>query len=76
MHVPADALLFGEMLLQRPVVSLMTGSLADTLSLADARYMQEMAQQRFDQITLTLRQLPREMLLVIRWVVGRFEMCL
>ena len=61
----ADYLLFGEMLLQRPV---QTGGLSDILSLSDTQYMKDMAAQRFDQITLTLQQLPREMLLIIRLI--------
>lgn len=54
------------MLLQRPVKGL-----SDTLSATDAQYMQDMAAKRFDQITATLQQLPREMLLIIRCVTAR-----
>ncbi|XP_018025592.1 uncharacterized aarF domain-containing protein kinase 5 isoform X2 [Hyalella azteca] len=59
-----DELLFAEMLLQRPVVGL--GRLVDTLTTADSQYMIDMAKDRFDKITLTLQQLPREILLIIR----------
>ncbi|KAA0202879.1 hypothetical protein HAZT_HAZT007239, partial [Hyalella azteca] len=40
--------------------------LVDTLTTADSQYMIDMAKDRFDKITLTLQQLPREILLIIR----------
>ena len=47
----------------------MLGELTDELTRGDAQYMTQMAAQRFDAITEALKQLPWEVLLVIRWVV-------
>ncbi|MPC95541.1 putative aarF domain-containing protein kinase 5 [Portunus trituberculatus] len=54
------------MLMQRPVGGGGIVSLKEVLSAEEFEYMQKMAASRFDQIDRTLRELPREMLLVIR----------
>ncbi|XP_045102205.1 uncharacterized aarF domain-containing protein kinase 5-like isoform X3 [Portunus trituberculatus] len=61
-----DHSLFAEMLMQRPVGGGGIVSLKEVLSAEEFEYMQKMAASRFDQIDRTLRELPREMLLVIR----------
>lgn len=61
-----DHSLFAEMLMQRPVGGGGIVSLKEVLSAEEFEYMQKMAANRFDQIDRTLRELPREMLLVIR----------
>lgn len=61
-----DHLLFAEMLMQRPVGGEGTISLKEVLSAEEFEYMQKMAASRFDQIDRTLRELPRQMLLIIR----------
>lgn len=62
----ADHLLFAEMLMQHPVTAVGVKSLRDMMSVQELEYMQEMAANRFDQIDRTLRELPREVLLIIR----------
>ncbi|XP_071446660.1 uncharacterized aarF domain-containing protein kinase 5 isoform X2 [Hetaerina americana] len=60
-----DELLFGEILMQRPIVQhnlLLTTKLTGQ----DLQYMQDMALQRFDKIMCILRTMPKNMLLVIR----------
>ncbi|XP_076062663.1 putative aarF domain-containing protein kinase 5 isoform X2 [Oratosquilla oratoria] len=61
-----DYLLFAEMLMQRPIQLGGFGKLATAITTEELEYMQEMAAKKFDQITVTLREIPREMLLVIR----------
>ena len=59
------------MLLQRPLPRRTAGCAARVLRHAaagDHEYMRRQAVERFDQITAALRQLPRSVLLVIRWV--------
>ncbi|KAK2723534.1 hypothetical protein QYM36_002017 [Artemia franciscana] len=60
--------IFAEMLLQRPLPSSIgvVSSLHDVLSSTETIYMEEMAKQRFDQITKALKTMPRTMLLVLR----------
>lgn len=52
--------------MQRPVGGEGTISLKEVLSAEEFEYMQKMAASRFDQIDRTLRELPRQMLLIIR----------
>lgn len=52
--------------MQRPIGGGGTISLKEVLSAEEFEYMQKMAASRFDQIDRTLRELPREMLLIIR----------
>ncbi|XP_065571015.1 uncharacterized aarF domain-containing protein kinase 5-like isoform X2 [Artemia franciscana] len=63
-----DHNIFAEMLLQRPLPSSIgvVSSLHDVLSSTETIYMEEMAKQRFDQITKALKTMPRTMLLVLR----------
>lgn len=52
--------------MQHPVSAVGVKSLRDMMSVQELEYMQEMAANRFDQIDRTLRELPREVLLIIR----------
>lgn len=62
-----EYILFAEMLTQRPVDSRGLGSLRTLfVSEAEAQYMVEMAASKFDKIIFILRQLPKEILLIIR----------
>ncbi|KAG7177031.1 uncharacterized aarF domain-containing protein kinase 5-like isoform X3 [Homarus americanus] len=61
-----DYLLFAEMLMQHPVLSKSFKLVKHVVSSEDLEYMREMAANRFDQINRTLREIPREMLLIIR----------
>ncbi|XP_046391458.1 uncharacterized aarF domain-containing protein kinase 5 isoform X2 [Ischnura elegans] len=61
-----DELLFGEILMQRPIVQQHSLLLTTKLTNQDLEYMQEMALQRFDKIMCILRTMPKNMLLVIR----------
>ncbi|KAK6627329.1 hypothetical protein RUM44_009806 [Polyplax serrata] len=60
-----DPYLFAEILMQRPL-KLHKYHLKLSLSEEDMRYMTYMAKKRFDRIILALRQMPKNMLLVIR----------
>ncbi|KAL0279702.1 UNVERIFIED_CONTAM: hypothetical protein PYX00_001201 [Menopon gallinae] len=60
-----DPYLFAEILMQRPL-KLHGYELRKALNESDMRYMTYMARQRFDRIILALRQMPKNMLLVIR----------
>jgi hypothetical protein len=55
-----------EILTQRPLDGGM--KFKTKLSEQDIRYMTEMARQRFDKVMEALHDMPRTMLLVIRWV--------
>ncbi|KAG0710206.1 putative aarF domain-containing protein kinase 5 [Chionoecetes opilio] len=66
MDVHDHHVLFAEMLMQRPVGGGGIASLKEVLSAEEFEYMQKMAADRFDQIDRTLRELPIEMLLIIR----------
>lgn len=59
-----DYFLFCEILLQRPLS--LTGTLSNALTREETQYMQDMAQEHFDDIMRVLRALPRPMLLVFR----------
>ncbi|XP_071552105.1 uncharacterized aarF domain-containing protein kinase 5 isoform X3 [Panulirus ornatus] len=61
-----DYLLFAEMLMQHPIQTGGVKLLKNVLSTDELEYMQKMAANRFDQINRTLRELPKEMLLIIR----------
>ncbi|XP_045620949.1 uncharacterized aarF domain-containing protein kinase 5 isoform X3 [Procambarus clarkii] len=61
-----DYLLFAEMLMQHPVQGQSFQLLKNVMSAADLEYMQEMTAGRFDQINKILREIPKEMLLIIR----------
>ncbi|KAK4310374.1 hypothetical protein Pmani_018065 [Petrolisthes manimaculis] len=54
------------MLMQHPVSAVGGKSLREMMSVQELEYMQKMAANRFDQIDRTLRELPREVLLIIR----------
>lgn len=62
---PPDYFLFSEVLMQRPV---RLGQLwrSHLLSREEAAYMQNMAQEHFEDIMGVLKALPRPMLLVLR----------
>lgn len=62
----SDAFLFAEILMQRPL-KLHKYQLKLSLSDEDMKYMTAMARERFDKITLALRQMPNNLLLVIRY---------
>ncbi|KAM5158356.1 putative aarF domain-containing protein kinase 5 [Mantella aurantiaca] len=59
-----DYFLFCEILLQRPLS--LAGTLGNALTREETQYMQEMANEHFDDIMRVLRALPRPMLLVFR----------
>lgn len=61
----SDPYLFAEILMQRPL-KLHKYRLKLALNEEDMRYMTYMARKRFDRILLALRQMPKNMLLVIR----------
>lgn len=54
-----------EVLLQRPL-DLGVNKLSTRLTEQDIAYMQQMAKERFDTVLNTLKQMPRQMLFVIR----------
>lgn len=63
MHSDYDKL--AEVLLQRPL-DLGVNKLSTRLTEQDIAYMQQMATERFDTVLSTLKQMPRQMLFVIR----------
>lgn len=63
MHSDYDKL--AEVLLQRPL-DLGVNKLSTRLTEQDIAYMQHMAKERFDTVLNTLKQMPRQMLFVIR----------
>lgn len=63
----SDPYLFAEILMQRPL-KLHKYQLKLALNEEDMRYMTYMAKKRFDRIMQALRQMPKNMLLVIRYV--------
>lgn len=62
----ADYRLFCEILVQRPIKR-HTVYLPSRMSESDLAYMRKMAQDHFDQIMKVLKDMPRCLLLVIRW---------
>lgn len=62
----SDAYLFAEILMQRPL-KLHKYQLKLSLSDEDMKYMTGMARERFEKITVALRQMPKNLLLVIRY---------
>lgn len=53
--------------MQRPLD--MSGSLSTRLTEKDIEYMQQMAKERFDTVLTTLKQMPKTMLFVIRFLI-------
>jgi len=62
----ADYQVFCEILVQRPVAR-STIYLPSRMTAQDLEYMRVMAQQHFDRIMAVLKDMPRPMLLIIRY---------
>ncbi|XP_060564472.1 uncharacterized aarF domain-containing protein kinase 5-like isoform X2 [Ruditapes philippinarum] len=58
--------LFCEIILQRPLLNRSTMHIPSRLSDEDIAHMKKIAANHFDEITLVLRAMPREMLLIVR----------